>query len=144
MKEICLATHTDDINPGYIDKSTMASVRKQIRTAKYSTSRRNKEDISTKKYGMRCTVNRRARSNSRMQTILNMDEQVLLTLSSLDEKEQDRENNDSLNESGNKEKEIEIEVVENGEKINCEDKDTSGIVDGAVDKSLDTEYDKDS
>ena len=97
-KEICLATHTDDINPGFIDRSTMASIQRQISSAKNSTPNRKRnwrDDRSNKKYGMRCTVDRRARFQQKKD-----EEQVLLTLSALLDNKQniDKEDNKGDNE----------------------------------------------
>ena len=88
-KEICLATHTDDINPGFIAQSTMASIQRQIKTAKNSTPNRKinwREGRSSKRYGMRHTVDRRARGQQKIN-----EEQVLLTLSALIDNEQEIE-----------------------------------------------------
>ena len=77
MKDLCLLRHIDDVNPGFIEKSVMASVTKQINGLKGGTRNDKKQG---EKYGMRTTVDRKARRQTRRNPERHFEEKVLLSL----------------------------------------------------------------
>ena len=81
IKPVCLARHIDDENHGYLEKSVANSVRRKVRNLRSGTTNPGK------RYGMRVTDDRRARKTSKICRSSEDKDQVLLTLSFLQDGE---------------------------------------------------------